>query len=138
MKAFLKDCDQTGVPVNLNYLGEGDHKTVIGGLSSLIALFFIVPFGVLMVIPLFNHNPEFDQQEKISFIEPVNNTYHYNITSEQLLIGTKMSLNNPPANFNFSQYIVPVYLQFKKDIDNNKVGIHSIYSPAVDCLETYG
>jgi hypothetical protein len=55
-----------------------------------------------------------------------------------MLIATKTAMNTPIENFNFTKYVVPLYLQFKKDIDDVSVGIHAQYSRAVDCLDTYG
>ena len=81
MKEFVRDCDQTAVPVNLNYRGEGEHKTFVGGVASMIARAFILSFTLIMLLPVLTLHPDFNLQEKISFLAPVNNTLTYPIDS---------------------------------------------------------
>lgn len=121
MKSFIQRFDNIGVPVNLNYMGEGNHKTFVGGISSILACAFILPFAILLMLPLLFNQPDFDVQEIVDFISPSNNTIYFSINSEQLLIATKMSMSTPDENFNFTKYIVPMYVSSRKDIVNNAV-----------------
>jgi hypothetical protein len=138
MKSFIQRFDNIGVPVNLNYMGEGNHKTFVGGISSILACAFIIPFAILLMLPLLFNQPDFDVQEIVDFISPSNNTIYFSINSEQLLIASKMSMSTPDENFNFTKYIVPMYVSSRKDIVNNAVKFTSQYSKAVDCLDAYG
>ena len=40
----LKSIDQVGVPITLNWLGDSEHKTRIGGAISIIGLFLVGSF----------------------------------------------------------------------------------------------
>ena len=91
-------------------MGEGEHKTFVGGFASILACSFILPFALLMMMPIFISNPDFNIQEKITFLAPVNNTETYEIESLQVLLATKTAMNTPIENFNFTKYIVPVYV----------------------------
>jgi hypothetical protein len=42
-----------------------------------------------------------------------------------MLLATKQAMNTPIVDFNFTKYIIPVYVQFIKNLDNVKVGIHA-------------
>ena len=59
MKSFIRGFDRNGVPINLNYMGNHDYKTTVGGVSSLLACACILPFAILLMFPLFL-KPDFD------------------------------------------------------------------------------
>jgi len=75
------------VPITLNYLGEGEHKTLVGGVviliiteiyflvvklldlgfkfvmnsvASMVACAFILPFALIMLLPILTFNPDFN------------------------------------------------------------------------------
>ena len=60
MKEFVRDLDKTGVPVNLNYMGDGEHKTFIGGIASVLACACILPFAIIMIMPIFLNKPDYN------------------------------------------------------------------------------
>ena len=47
----------------------------------MIAGAFILSFTLIVLLPVLTLHPDFDLQEKISFLAPVNNTLTYSIDS---------------------------------------------------------
>jgi DNA-directed RNA polymerase subunit E'/Rpb7 len=49
-----------------------------------------------------------------------------------------MSINSDNQNFNFTKYIVPIYVTYQKEIVNGTVASTVSFGKAVDCMKTYG
>jgi hypothetical protein len=49
---FIKSLDSYGVPIQLTYEGETNHKTVRGGLVTLIASVYILYYSITQFTPV--------------------------------------------------------------------------------------
>jgi len=56
---FLKNRDQLGVPVDLNFRGESTYQTAFGGVCSLIGM-FVTSFLTFAVLFSFMKETKFD------------------------------------------------------------------------------
>ena len=58
MKVFkkLRGCDVNGATVDLNFKGDTEHKTLCGGIASIILKALILGFFCMQSIAVWNYN----------------------------------------------------------------------------------
>jgi hypothetical protein len=139
MSKLLKASDATGVSPNtlLSLEGQTTHKTVIGGLFSIIAYMIIFIIAIVLLFPLIG-TPPFTQTYSFSTLQSINNTLTYNIQAQQSVLTSRIVGLNLFGNFNITKYVVPVYTSEVIDvIALDKSTVTKRQFRAVPCLEKF-
>ena len=108
---WLQDADMYARPVGLTYNGRKTHKTVNGGLCSIVSFLILLWYMVNHFLQLFIDKYEvYTTNQKIEFLNTLNPP-KYSIPTEQFQLFTNITTQDPTIRSNLSAYVGGVYVQ---------------------------
>ena len=135
-RKFVRGCDTSGSPVQFNFKGETEHKTLGGGLGSLIIRFLVLLYGSTQILAVMNYrDPQISSytvlEDRSKMETPLNlaenhTKIYFGVYNEAYFSSVKVD----PRLGKFEAFLVTV--DVASDSESGKDGKHSKELPVYE------
>ena len=116
---FLKKFDGTGVPISLNFKGETEHRTVLGGLCGLSVMLLLVIIFISEVTQVF-FELNYTSEVQVEYMTADDGHDAFMISSDDIIPAIMLKSEMHPLNeFNITSYVLPMAEYFDKKLEEN-------------------